>query len=144
MFLLDDEMAQRNPTYPIEPKENIMTAKTVNYTVEQTASMIADYQAGVSVDAIAIALGKSVRSVIAKLSREKVYVTKERTTKTGAAIVKKDVLVNAMQMHFGLTDAEADSLTKANKTALAKILQKAITSTKVEFVDMTDGAFDAD
>lgn len=114
-----------------------MTAKTVNYTVEQTASMIADYQAGVSVDAIAAALGKSVRSVIAKLSREKVYVTKERTTKTGEPVVKKDVLVDTMQLMFGLTDAEADSLTKANKTALQKILQKLVTASKIEVVDMT-------
>lgn len=120
--------------------------KTVNYTVEQTASMIADYQAGVSVEAIASAMGKSARSVIAKLSREKVYVAKERTTKTGEKVVKKDILVDTMQLMFGLTDAEADSLTKANKTALQKILQKWAkeSATNMTVVDMTDGAFDAD
>lgn len=112
-----------------------MTAKTVNYTVEQTASMVADYQAGESVEVIASALGKSVRSVIAKLSREGVYKAKERTTKTGEAIVKKDMLVDAMQVMFGLTEAEADSLTKANKTALQKILQKTVASAKIEVRD---------
>jgi hypothetical protein len=139
-------MAQRTPTNPIEPRRNTMTAKTVNYTAEQTASMIADYQAGVTVDSIAAAMGKSVRSVIAKLSREKVYVTKERTTKTGEKVVKKDILVDTMQLMFGLTDAEADSLTKANKTALQKILQKWAkeAATNMTVVDMTDGAFDAD
>ena len=37
-----------------------MTAKTVNYTPEQTTKMVADYSAGVTVDQIAEALGKSV------------------------------------------------------------------------------------
>jgi hypothetical protein len=116
-----------------------MTAKTVNYTVEQTSAIVADYTAGVSVDVIAAKVGKSVRSIVAKLSREGVYKAKERVSKTGAAIVKKDMIVDAMQVQFGLTDAEADSLTKANKTALVKILTGAIaTSVKtVEVVDMT-------
>ena len=56
-----------------------MTAKTVNYTPEQTTKMVADYQAGVTVDQIAEALGKSVRSIVAKLSREGVY--KRKPTK---------------------------------------------------------------
>lgn len=114
------------------------TTKTVNYTPEQTAAMVKDYTEGVSAEAIAVALGKSVRSVIAKLSREGVYKAKERTTKNGGAIVKKDTLVNAMQIMFGLTEAEADSLTKANKTALQKILQKAAASATIKVVDMTD------
>ena len=41
-----------------------MTTKTVNYTTEQTAQMVADYQAGMTVDAIAETLGKTVRSVV--------------------------------------------------------------------------------
>ena len=53
-----------------------MTTKTVNYTPEQTAQMVADYQAGTSVEMIAETFGKTVRSVVAKLSREKVYVAK--------------------------------------------------------------------
>lgn len=66
-----------------------MTAKTVNYTPEQTAQMVADYQAGTTVETIAEALGKTVRSVVAKLSREKVYVAKTYVSKTGEAVVKK-------------------------------------------------------
>lgn len=107
-------------------------AVTVNYTPEQTTALVADYRAGVAVEAIAAGLGKSVRSVIAKLSREGAYVAKVRTTKTGDAIVKKDTLVDALQMHFGLTDAEADSMTKANKTALVKILTTAIKAAAVD------------
>ena len=117
-----------------------MTAKTVNYTAEQTAAIVADYNAGVSVDTIAAKVGKSVRSIVAKLSREGVYKAKERVSKTGAPVVKKDEIVDAMQSQFGLTDAEADSLTKANKTALVKILTKFVAENvkNVKVVDLTD------
>ncbi len=101
-----------------------MTAKTVNYTPEQTSAMLNDYAAGVSVEAIAAAVGKSVRSVVAKLSREGVYKKKEYVTKNGEAVVKKDALADKMAEVFGLTEAETESLTKANKTALLKILAK--------------------
>ena len=53
------------------------STKTVNYTPEQTTKMVADYVAGVTVETIATELGKSARSIIAKLSREKVYKAKE-------------------------------------------------------------------
>lgn len=100
------------------------STKTVNYTDEQTAKVVSDYTSGVTVEAIALALGKSTRSIIAKLSREKVYKAKEYKTKTGEAVIKKDELADQMSAVFGLTEAEADSLTKANKTALKKILDK--------------------
>lgn len=98
------------------------TTKTVNYTVEQTAAMLADYAAGVSTEAIAVKVGKTVRSVVAKLSREGVYQKKERVSKTGEAIVKKDALADDLAALVGLTEAEADSLSKANKTALQKLI----------------------
>ncbi len=99
-----------------------MTAKTVNYTAEQTAAIVGDYKAGVSVEQIAIAVGKSVRSVVAKLSREGVYQKKEYTTKKGDAPVKKDALASELMLLASLTEAEADSLAKVNKTALVKLL----------------------
>ena len=98
--------------------------KTVNYTAEQTAAMVQAYQAGTDVAAIAESLGKSVRSIVAKLSREGVYQKKTYTTKNGEAPVKKDALADKLAEIAGLTEAEADSLTKANKTALAKIIAK--------------------
>lgn len=104
-----------------------MTAKTVapvNYTAEQTAALLADYTAGVSVADLAAAFGKTTRSIVAKLSREGVYKKKEYVTKTGEAVIKKDALADKMAKVFDLTEAEADSLTKANKTALVKILAK--------------------
>lgn len=98
-----------------------MTAKTVNYTPEQTAKMVSDYQAGVTVEAIAQELGKTVRSIVAKLSREKVYQAKTYKTKTGEAVVKKDEFADFIAQALALTEADADSLTKANKTALKAI-----------------------
>jgi len=99
------------------------TSKTVNYTPEQTAQMVADYQAGVTVEAIAESLGKTVRSVVAKLSREKVYVAKTYVSKTGAPVVKKDAHADAIGAILKMTEAEIESLTKANKTALVKIFE---------------------
>ena len=98
-----------------------MTAKTVNYTPEQTSKMVADYQAGVTVEMIAQELNKTVRSVVAKLSREKVYKAKEYKTKTGDTPIKKDAHADFIGSALGLTEADTDSLTKANKTALTKI-----------------------
>ena len=98
-----------------------MTAKSVNYTPEQTAKMVADYQAGVSVETMALEFGKTIRSVVAKLSREKVYIAKVYATKTGEKVVKKDETADAIGAVLFLTEAETESLTKANKTALVKI-----------------------
>ena len=98
-----------------------MTAKTVNYTAEMTTKMVADYTAGVTVEALATELGKSVRSIVAKLSREKVYKAKTYVSKTGEAVVKKDAHADYIGEALGLTEADTDSLTKANKVALAKI-----------------------
>lgn len=98
-----------------------MTSKTVNYTPEQTAKMVADYAAGVTVDAIAEAVGKSVRSVVAKLSREGVYQKKVYKTKTGEAVVKKDAHADAIGAILRLPENDIESLTKANKSALKAI-----------------------
>ena len=110
-----------------------MTAKTtVNYTPEQTVAMLADYAAGVSVATIAEALGKTTRSVIAKLSREKAYVKKEYVTKTGEKSVKKDAHADAIGAVLKLSEAEIESLTKANKTALVKIFAALANSVPME------------
>ena len=98
-----------------------MTSKTVNYTVEQSTKMVADYLSGVTVENIAENLGKTVRSVVAKLSREGVYKAKTYVSKTGAPVVKKDAHADAIGAILKLTEAETESITKANKTALEKI-----------------------
>ena len=98
-----------------------MAEKAVNYTAEQTAKIIAAYQAGVKVEDIASAMGKTVRSIVAKLSREKVYVAKTYVSKTGEKPVKKDVTADAIGAILRLSENDIESLTKANKSALKAI-----------------------
>lgn len=98
--------------------------KVENYTADQTAKMIADYTANPSADtvsAIATELGKTIRSVIAKLSRERVYVAKVYKTKTGETVVKKDDVADYIGGALGMNENDVESLTKANKTALKLI-----------------------
>ena len=96
-------------------------AKTVNYTPEMTEKLKSGYAAGESTEALAAAVGKSVRSVIAKLTKEGVYKAKEYVSKTGEKPVKKDAHADAIGAVLKMTEAEIESLTKANKTALVKI-----------------------
>ena len=98
-----------------------MAEKTVNYTPEMTAKMVADYQAGVTVEMIAEAIGRTTRSVIAKLSREGVYQKKVYVSKTGQAPIKKDATADKIGAILNLTESEIESLTKANKSALVKV-----------------------
>lgn len=107
------------------------TAKTVNYTAEQEAVIAATAGKAengmlnaAAAEMLAADFGKTVKSVVAKLSRMGVYQKKVYTTKTGDAVVKKDSLADKLAEIVGLSEAEADSLTKANKTALAKIIAK--------------------
>lgn len=101
------------------------TAKTANYTPEQTAAMLAQYTANPTAEtvaALAESFGKTARSIIAKLSREGVYVKKEYTTKKGEKVVKKDDLADKLGALAGLNEAETTSLEKVNKTALVKLI----------------------
>jgi hypothetical protein len=98
-----------------------MTEKTVNYTADQTQSLIADYQSGVAVEQLAMQFGKSVRSIVAKLSREGVYQKKQYKTKTGESVVKKDSVADAIGAILRLPENDIESLTKCNKSALKAI-----------------------
>lgn len=87
-------------------------------------ALVEAYKANPSADTVAAfaeQFGKSVKSIVAKLSREGVYQKKAYVTKAGIAPVKKDSLADVIGSACGLSDAETDSLAKANKTALVKI-----------------------
>lgn len=110
-------------------------AKIVNYTPEQTAAMLAAYTAeptAKTVEALAESLGKSVRSIVAKLSREGVYKKKEYTTKTGEKVQKKDETADAIGAILRLNENDIESLTKANKTALKAIFAALANSKPIE------------
>lgn len=105
---------------------NAKTPKAPNYTTEQTVVIVNTYTAAPTaetVSALAEQFGKTVRSIIAKLSREGVYQKKEYATKKGEKPVKKDATADAIGAILRLTEAETDSLAKANKTALQKIFE---------------------
>ena len=99
--------------------------KAVNYTTEQTADAIAQYATGASIDAIATALGKSTRSIIAKLSREGVYKAKEYKTKTGGAVIAKETFVELIANALNVDTEKLGGLEKANKATL-EIIYKAL------------------
>ena len=107
------------------------TTKTA-YTAEQSAELVAAYVANATpatVESLAVKFGKSVKSVVAKLSREGVYVKAERLTKTGEKVEKKDETADAIGKILGLSEADTSSLAKANKSAL-KAVFKALAESK--------------
>jgi len=95
-------------------------ATKTNYTPEQTAALVSGYQSGATVEALATQLGKSTRSIVAKLSREGVYQAKSKAT--GTARVKKSELVDAIANRIGVAPEVFDSLEKANHEVLETIL----------------------
>lgn len=97
------------------------TAK--NYTDEMVGIMKEQYQANPNretVDSLARQFGKTTRSIIAKLSREGVYVAQPRTTKTGEPVIAKIQYVNAISEHFGV---ELPTLVKSGKQDLQKLAE---------------------
>jgi bisphosphoglycerate-dependent phosphoglycerate mutase len=105
-------------------KENKMaTAK--NYTDEQVSMMIEKYQANPSretVDILAEELGKNARSVIAKLSREGVYVTQPKVTKRGEPVIKKSELVSDIAVLLNADIQNIATLEKATKVDLQNLI----------------------
>ena len=103
--------------------ENMTMAQAKNYTDEMVADMTEQYQANPTrdtVDSLAKQFGKTTRSIIAKLSREGVYVAQPRTTKTGEPVVSKAQFVSAIEAHF---DIAMPTLVKSGKQDLQKLAE---------------------
>lgn len=100
-----------------------MTTETkVNYTDTQTAELVQQYQNGVAVEQLAEQLGKTVRSIVAKLSREGVYRAK---SKTSAARVTKAELVLGLASLLAIEDPSVlESLEKCSHEALSILVTK--------------------
>jgi glucokinase len=97
-------------------------ANAKNYTEEMVSEMTTAYTDNPTretVDALAQQFGKTTRSIIAKLSREGVYIAQPRTTKSGEAVISKSELVSAVQDHFGI---ELPTLVKAGKADLQRLV----------------------
>lgn len=100
------------------------TEKIVNYTPEQTAMLVSTYTAepsAATVEVLAAKLGRSVRSIVAKLAMEHVY-------QPGKRVAKRQVLKSEMVERIAkLTKrsvAEVESLEKATGPALMVILKE--------------------
>jgi transposase len=101
-----------------------MTETTkINYTEQQTAQMVQEYQAGVSIDEIAKTLGKSVKSVVAKLSREGVYQPKTKAKATSR--VTKAALTQHLEEVFQLEAGALETLQKGSHEALEALVAAA-------------------
>lgn len=112
-----------------------MATKIENYSAEQTAALVAAYAAApvkATVEAFAVKLGKTTRSIIAKLSKEGVYKKAEYVSKTGDAPVAKDVVADAIGKILRLSENDTSSLAKANKTALKAVFMALATSRPID------------
>jgi len=98
-----------------------MENKAQNYTPEQTQLIVEQYRSGTPVEQIAQALGKTTRSVVAKLSREGVYVAK---SKQAQPRVKKSELVERIAQAVGVPSELFESLEKANLEVLEHLANK--------------------
>jgi hypothetical protein len=112
----------------------------MSYSEELTKEIVAEYVADPTrdtVDAIAERIGKSARSVIAKLAAAGVYQTPKRTTKTGEPIVKKEELVEQIGKWLGI---EVPTLAKTGKLDLKKLHREiaVVTGNENELPEGTD------
>jgi transposase len=97
-------------------------AASVNYTAEQTAAIVALYNEGKTVKTIAEMTGRGLRSLVSKLSAEKVYKAKAKaTTKTGEKVESKEQLVEDIAHAMACTSEELNGLEKSNKTTLLRL-----------------------
>lgn len=93
-----------------------------NYTPEQTQLVVSQYKAGMPVEAIAESMGKTTRSIVAKLSREGVYVAKSKTK--APSRVKKAELVDQLAAACGVAPELFESLEKANHDVLEALVAR--------------------
>lgn len=111
------------------------TAKAVNYTDEQAATLSSAFTAATTdaeradvVARFAAEFSKKPRSIVAKLSSMGVYIKPKREGKRGGE-TKADVVTDITKM-VTMPENDADSLTKANATALKALRDALIDATE--------------
>ena len=93
--------------------------KAPNYTAELTARIVDDYQSGVTVEQIAEAIDKSVRSVRSKLVREGVYIaTPKAKARKSDEPTKKELLIELEQ----IAPFAVDGFMGATKEAIKELI----------------------
>ena len=98
-----------------------MTVKIVNYTPEMTAQVLSAYAEGKTKEEIGTLVGRSARSVVAKLTREGVYKAKAKAE--GKREMLKAEMVAEISKEIGVSEEVLESLEKATGTALMAVLK---------------------
>ena len=93
----------------------------INYTEAQTAEIVRMYKEEVTVEKMAELTGRTTRSIIAKLTREQVYVPKARSTSANSET--KVELIQALATTLGIEPKELESLEKATKGVLQALIK---------------------
>ena len=101
-----------------------------NYTDENVVRMTSVYSEANTdesrkgaVQFLATELGKTTKSIIAKLSREGVYVKAAKATKSGAKVETKMEIVAMIAANLDLDADSIKSLSNATKAALVALRQ---------------------
>ena len=92
-----------------------MASEKQTYTAEQTQLITRGYLGGKTVESLAQEVGRSVRSVVAKLAQVGVYKAKETQAK---ARVTKEMLVSQIASRTEIDRVTLQSLEKCDKAAL--------------------------
>jgi len=96
-----------------------------NYTTSETKQLIDTYTANPcrkTVDMISIEMGRSVKSVIGKLSKEKVYVKKDYTTKRGEKPITKLQMIDQLAGMLQGDQSRLQTLEKTSKLELQYLM----------------------
>ena len=104
----------------------VAKVKVENYTAAMTATIKAEYVANPSKETVAMLaekFGKSVRSVVAKLSREQVYQKKDYVAKDGTKAESKSVIVEKIAAKLGVPAETVGSLESATKETLKLVFE---------------------
>lgn len=126
--IVNDSAVVLFPAHHADAMKSIVAEATVvakgkveNYSAEVTDCLLSAYRSGKTVEELAVAFGKTTRSIVAKLSREKVYTKKVYVTKAGVTPVSKEQHVATIAAFMGVDAGKLESLEKANKTVLTLI-----------------------
>lgn len=107
------------------------TTKAVNYTEAQEKMLLDAFANGqpekAALESLAVSMGKTLRSVIAKTSRMGVYKSPAKA-EPGKRVQKKEAWADAIAKIVIMSEADATSLTKANSSALQAIFTVLVNS----------------
>lgn len=95
--------------------------KELNYTPEMTAAIVEGYKNGVAIETLATQVGRTARSVIAKLVQTGDYVAKTRA-KAGKQATKAQ-LVTQLELQLEVREGALASLEKADRAALETLVE---------------------